>query len=429
MEHAEIIDCELAVVGAGIAGMAAAMFASNRGVSTVQIGRTGEIAFASGLIDLMGVHPVEKNRISENPWSAIEALVKYSPEHPYALLGKRKILDSLNETIQFLEPFGLNYQSRGENNSLIATPAGTLKPTYLVPSSMWSGVQSLKDKIRCTIAGFQGLKGFSPRQMANVLEHRWPGLQPVTISFPVASCAPEIYPEQLALRLDLPEQRHHLADLLGPNVRNTAAVGLPAVLGIYRSEQAIADLEQFLGIPVFEIPTIPPSVPGIRLKEAFSAGLLRNRVRLLHQLRVLDVAPANGMKFHLKVGRKDPELIIKASGVILASGRFLGGGLHAGKNGIRETIFNLPVRDPVVRESWHHMNPMDPRGHPINRAGLEIDENFRPLKKSGVPAFENLFVAGSILANQDWMRMKCGCGLSIATAFGAVEAFTASGLR
>jgi glycerol-3-phosphate dehydrogenase subunit B len=27
------------------------------------------------------------------------------------------------------------------------------------------------------------------------------------------------------------------------------------------------------------------------------------------------------------------------------------------------------------------------------------------------------------LAHQDWIRMKCGSGLAIATAFGAVKAF------
>ncbi len=39
------------------------------------------------------------------------------------------------------------------------------------------------------------------------------------------------------------------------------------------------------------------------------------------------------------------------------------------------------------------------------------------------PVFYNLHAAGSILAHQDWTRMKCGSGLSIATAYAAVEGF------
>ena len=41
----------------------------------------------------------------------------------------------------------------------------------------------------------------------------------------------------------------------------------------------------------------------------------------------------------------------------------------------------------------------------------------------GKPVFDNLFAAGSILAHQDWMRMKCGSGLAMATAYAAVDAF------
>jgi glycerol-3-phosphate dehydrogenase subunit B len=33
-----------------------------------------------------------------------------------------------------------------------------------------------------------------------------------------------------------------------------------------------------------------------------------------------------------------------------------------------------------------------------------------------------LFAAGSILAHQDWVREKCGSGLALASAYGAVRA-------
>jgi glycerol-3-phosphate dehydrogenase subunit B len=83
----------------------------------------------------------------------------------------------------------------------------------------------------------------------------------------------------------------------------------------------------------------------------------------------------------------------------------------------------LPVHQPKHRTEWHCKNFLDPKGHSINRAGLEIDDAFRPLDGNGHPAFETLFAAGSILAHQDWKRMKCGSGLGIATAFAAVNSF------
>ena len=39
------------------------------------------------------------------------------------------------------------------------------------------------------------------------------------------------------------------------------------------------------------------------------------------------------------------------------------------------------------------------------------------------PSLNCFFAAGSILAHQDWMRMKCGSGLALATGFAAVQSF------
>ncbi len=86
-------------------------------------------------------------------------------------------------------------------------------------------------------------------------------------------------------------------------------------------------------------------------------------------------------------------------------------------------VYILLLHQPENRSEWHHKDFLDLRGHPVNRAGLEIDDLFRPLDSSGGPAFERLFAAGSILAHQDWMRMKCGSGLAISSAYAAVNAY------
>ena len=107
--------------------------------------------------------------------------------------------------------------------------------------------------------------------------------------------------------------------------------------------------------------------------------------------------------------------------VLLASGRFIGGGLKTDRHKIRETIFNLPIVQPAGRQQWHRRDFLDLQGHPVNRAGIEVDDAFRPLNTSGRPFHDRLFAAGSILAHQDWIRMKCGSGLAIATAYAAVK--------
>jgi len=54
---------------------------------------------------------------------------------------------------------------------------------------------------------------------------------------------------------------------------------------------------------------------------------------------------------------------------------------------------------------------------------LEIDDSFRPLNSSRQPAFRTLFAVGSILAHNDWKRIKCGAGVAVASAFGAAKSF------
>ena len=121
----------------------------------------------------------------------------------------------------------------------------------------------------------------------------------------------------------------------------------------------------------------------------------------------------------------EPACTIQATAVLLATGRFMGGGLEADRQAVRESVFNLPVHQPERRDDWHREDFLDRRGHPVNRAGLQTDAFFRPIDAAGRPVHPRLFAAGSILAHQDWIRMKCGSGLAFATAYAAVESVRA----
>lgn len=415
--------CDLTVIGAGIAGMAATLFSANRGISVIQVGDASEIGFASGLFDLLGVHPVSKGQRWDNPWAGIETLTRDIPRHPYARLPKTEIAAAFDELLAFLEDVGLPYHREPNRNATVITHLGTLKTTYCVPQTMWGGVTAFEQKQPCVLIDFSGLKGFSAGLIAGTLSKDWPALRSARINFPGTEHMDEVLPEHMANALVIFENRQKLAQAIRPHVKDAAVVGLPAVLGLYQSPKTTADLAQLIGIPVFEIPTMPPSIPGLRLKEAFERGLREKRTHYFTHCRVLEVKPRANGGFVSVIGPPNAKRTILSKGVVLASGRFIGGGLSADRKHIRETIFDLPVIQPPNRAAWHREDIFDPRGHPINHAGLEIDEVFRPLNSGGRPAFKTLFAAGSILAHQDWKRTKCGVGLAIATAFGAVRAF------
>lgn len=417
---------DLAIIGAGMAGMAAAVFAAKRGLSTVIMGSLAESWFTGGLIDLMGIHPIAGGNSWQDPWAAIEAAAKDIPGHPYAHISREDIKAALQEFYAFLNNAGLPYRFEEDRNSCLITAFGSIKTTHGIPQTMWPGVAAFSRKAPCLIVGFKGLKGFSADLLAERLKAEWPGLKTLSIPSIYGDQVHEINPVPLAQDLENAEYRQKLAGLIKPHVNDVEYVGLPAVLGIHQSDRVIEELGELLGKPVFEIPAMPPSIPGMRLKEAFLRFLPANKVHCLFQKHVLKARPASKGEFLLDIGRSAHEGSIRANAVLLATGRFLGGGLQSDHTTATEPLFDLPVFQPENRELWHGDRLFEPGGHAINRAGLETDAMMRPLATNGQPAFENLFAAGIILAHQDWTRMKCGSGLSIATAYGAVKALASA---
>jgi glycerol-3-phosphate dehydrogenase subunit B len=224
----------------------------------------------------------------------------------------------------------------------------------------------------------------------------------------------------MAWALADPKYREKLAEAVAPHLGNAEYLGFPAVLGLVDPGRVIKHMESLTGRQVFEIPTIPPSIAGPRLRGAFDRGLPALGVRTLSQATVAEAEMApEGFRFW--VGRGGGRTEVRARAAIMATGRFFGKGLTADRHTIREAVFDLPVVQSETREEWHNKEFFHAQGHAANVSGLEIDDLFRPLGRDGRPAHERLFAAGAILAHQDWMRMKSGAGLAITSAWRAVQ--------
>jgi glycerol-3-phosphate dehydrogenase subunit B len=411
---------DLAVVGAGMAGQCAALFARLQGLSVTVLGPVGAWAYASGLFDLLGVHPVDEGKLVDDPWEAVRAVPSDLPGHPYALVSEQDVRTAFDVLLDAFDQAGYPYVHALEANSDVITSVGTRKRTYCLPRTMWAGVAALRDRVPCLLVDFEGTKDYSARQIVVNASPAWPDLRSVRVRFPGAESLPELSSEFLARRLDEPACRQRLAEVVAPHVGQSKAVGLPPILGFEKPSDALADLERRLGVSVFEVPSTPVSVPGLRVRLAFERWFRERGVRALaDRVARAQVDPEGGFVLH--AGDAESQVVIRARSVLLATGRFLGGGLVADRHRVREALLDLPVCQPGSRADWHRKDLFDPRGHEINQAGVEVDDAFRPRGVAGGAAFPSLHAAGSILAHQDWMRTKCGSGLAIATAWGAVR--------
>ncbi len=417
----DLTHCTLAVIGSGTAGMAAAIFAAQKGLSTVLVGQPAQLSFSSGCLDLFACIPGKPAQWFDDPFKGIAALIKQNPGHPYAKVSRKEIETGFKQFIQFMEMAGISFSCTPDQNQKIITPAGTLKSTLCVPASMAAGARALAQKERILIADIPGLKGFGALQMADTLKLTHPAVTSVSIEFPGRQNQGDLMCERLGWDLDTPQVVDQFIESLVPHVSSCDTVGLPAILGVHRFEALREKIEQGLGRAVFEIPTLSPSVTGMRTWAAFQDQIRNTQFRQFQDL-VKTVTIDNSQGFSFKVKNGDKLTVIRSKYLILATGRFLGRGLTADASGrIKESLFNLPVSQPRDRSGWFEADFFNPGGHPVNRAGIETDENFRPLDQDGNCFHPNLYAAGAILAHQDWKREKSGSGISIASAFKAVS--------
>lgn len=414
--------CDLFIIGAGLSGMSSALFAANRGLSVCQIGSSHPLIFHSGLFDLLSIYPTHEQMKWSNPWEAIDYIRLKNPQHPYSKLSKAGIKHSLKEVSEFLSEEGLPYYGWSERNSELITAIGTVKSSFLTPFSMWTGVTSFKEQSSALIIGFEGLREFSASQIGETLIIKWPRLHTETIDFPMIRTE-EKTPEHMARILDIEKNREILAQKIKPHLKSHQSVGLPPIIGLTDSYTALKDMEQKLGKAVFEIPSLPPSVPGIRLKEAFEKRLDKKGISRFPNEQIEMIEKEQNGDYTICLHSEFCKKRITAKGIILASGRFQGKGLTADRKKIVETIFNIPVAQPKSRSKWYRKTFLDVKGHPLNKAGVVTDAYQRPLLDEGSVFSDNLFAAGSILAHQDWTREKCGSGIAISTAFNAVNSY------
>ena len=411
---------ELAIIGSGLAGFAASVFALARGIASAQVGNTGAVAYTTGYLDLLGSC---RGLWLDDPWQGLELLRESEPRHPLSRIGRTEIQAAFDQFSGALTEMGVGYTAPAERNHLALTSAGTVKPTLLVPQSMLPGIEARKAGARTLIIDILGLQGFSAKEFVANIRSSWPQLSTAKLSFPDLESGGQVFPEVMARALEVSSNRGSFAERVKAVLGGAQSVGMPAIMGIHHPDRVHAELQRLVGVPLFEIPTMPPAVPGIRLREMFEQAFPARGLTLVPQQKVkrleLDTEFAT-----LYLQDSFGDVVIESKAVILATGRFLSGGLTAERGGVREALLDIPVTQPGSRADWYRHDYFDALGHPVNRSGVEVDSSFRPLGPDGEPVSSRLFAAGILLAHQDWVRQRCGAGVAIASAYKAVEAAT-----
>jgi glycerol-3-phosphate dehydrogenase subunit B len=170
---------------------------------------------------------------------------------------------------------------------------------------------------------------------------------------------------------------------------------------------------------VFEIPTPPPSVPGIRLLTAVEEVVRRAGGRVVVGSEVIG-SRTSGSRLDAVIARTSGrDAVYPASWFVLASGGLVADGIvMESDRSVREAVFDLPVRG-VPRDGEPFFRPEYFAEHPLSDAGVMTDAGLRPVDGDGRVVYENLFAAGAVLGGAVPWKEKSGEGIALGTGFTA----------
>jgi glycerol-3-phosphate dehydrogenase subunit B len=412
------VSYDTVVIGAGVAGLTAALRLADEGARVLVIATgVGSTHLSPATIDVLGF---DGERV-ESPAQALPAFTAANPDHPYARLSPQGVTASVEWLKARLPAMG--YQGTAEENFLLPTAVGAVKPSALVPETMAAG--DLRAPGRFVFVGL-GLKDFYPAYLADnlaqaALDGQVVFARAIEVSPPVAG-APDRGSAGYGRLFEERSFRDALVSELAGKLEPDERVGFPAVLGRARSGEVWRELEARLERPVFEVATLPPSLSGIRLYEAMSAALREAGGRIQVGEPVVAAETRNGRVESVITTPTARATTYRADSFVLATGGLASGGLQVDSFGeVSESVFALPIDDPLGATEPRFL-PDYLAEHPMNRVGVAVDDRLRPIAANGGPVYENLHASGATLAGALPWREASGNGLSLATGYAAAAA-------
>jgi glycerol-3-phosphate dehydrogenase subunit B len=422
MPHADVV-----VIGAGLSGLVAtARLAEQGAVVTLVAKGHASTHWGSGGLDIAA--PVG----AATPAHGIARLAQL--EHPYAFLAP-DVAPSLAWLLERLGSGGLPYVGTLDTPiRRVPTAIGGTRRVAIVPAAQAAALRpSERDEI-LVIAGPAGFKDFWPAAIADSLQREdvWMGadrptdVRGVTVELPGLSERNNLNAIHLANRFDDPARRTDDIGRFAKAVEKAAGgrsgrVALPAVFGLAAHAEVWAELRARLPLEPFEVPLVPPSVPGIRLWR-----LLRERIRAAGGRvqvgeQVARIHVEGGRVTAVEMEAATRTHLIRTEAVVLATGGLTGGGLVATGDGrIVEPLLGLHVDFPP-HDAWLVSDGLDPAGHPIESAGIPTDARLRPLGADRRVSHANVLVVGALLEEQRVLRERCGDGVAVASGWRAAN--------
>jgi glycerol-3-phosphate dehydrogenase len=428
---------DVLIIGAGMAGLMATWQLASRGARVRCISKGWSALFwGSGCIDILGSLPGKPPSPVLHLEQALQEFVKNNPGHPYALAG----LDQLAQAVSAIQSLSaaLGYPLHAvqaeqplAENWLLPTALGALRATCLAPQTMIAG--DCRQNNPMVLVSFAGYPDFYPHLAAANLTAQGIPAFPLCIDLPEIRSNRMLTSRNLALQFQEPIIREKTAAAIQEQIHRLQLdparlrIGFPAVLGVEANLETWEAFQKALEAPIFEIPGLPPSLPGMRLHKLFVRAIEKHHGRVFDGMEAQSIETAQSATGGIRIERVWSESAARpkyhtARAFILATGGILGGGLKLEPDqSLVAKVLELPLLHPATADSSHGLQEdffhLD--GHPIFKSGFQVDRSFQPCDSTGQPYFENLQAIGGALGGADPIRERSLEGIAIASAWRA----------
>ncbi len=402
---------DILVVGAGLAGMTAALVAASSGKSvTLLCYGVGSLSISSACIDVLGYMGSERVK---DPFSAMDKLPE---EHPYRKIGSENVRAALRWFTNFCADAGIEMYNlaKGEGNREVVTVMGTIKPSYLCPCS--HDATGLREANKIAVFSIADMKDVHPSLIIEQLK-QYPFLAQkefagFVLPCPVKDVRRNITPLDIARYVEKPEGTRWLKENLEAHAEKFDLLLLPPICGMAHSKDIWKKLCDDLKIRLVEMISIPPAVSGLRLYDALRKELIGKGVSIAENVHILhaDVEEGRCTLLHSEENRH-----WGAKEFIIATGGLFGGGISTEPGKAWESIFHIPLDVPADINAW---SSPDVFGSSLFvRMGVPVGSDLRPVDSERRVLLQNVRFAGRVLAGYDFALEKSGHGVALATGW------------
>ena len=402
---------DVVVIGAGTAGLVAGARLAEGGARVCVLAKgVGSTHLAPGTIDVLGYAP---DRVA-SPSGVMPEFVSSHPDHPYATLGSDAVAEAVGWFQSRAEsgPLpGYRYLGDLDRNYLLPTAVGALRPSAVVPETMAAGDSVALERV--CVVGTRTLRDFHPALCAANLSRF--DIQARSVEAEIEADRADQNSLGLARLFDDPTWRAAFAGRLALKLKADEPVGLPAVLGIRDPHGAWSDLEHRLGRSVFEIPTLPPSVPGMRLYEVLRVALRSAGGRLVLGAEVVGADREGSRITAVTTRAAGHDARYVAPWFVLAAGGFNSGAIELDSHwATHDRVLGLSLRGLPAEGEPRFLGDYLAE-QPMARVGVAVDAEMR------AEGAENVLVAGAALPGAIPWREGSGEGIALASGARAAQ--------